>query len=97
MSGITAVVVDASTNRAPLAVPIFRIEDGAYVEEHATPAPRSDPPNYVSAIERPGTYRLIVRAAGYQDYVLDNVRVTRGGPCHYLSGVRLTIPLARTM
>lgn len=95
VSGIAATVVDATTNRAPLANPVLVITDGTYVEEHATPFPRSDPPSYSGAVERPGTYRVVVRAAGYQDYVLDNVRVTRGGRCNALSGVRLTVSLVR--
>lgn len=95
--GIAATVVDASTNRAPLSVPIMRIEDGTYIEEYSTPFPQSDPPSYAGANERPGTYRVIVRAAGYQDYVRSDIRVTRGGRCNSLSGVRLTVSLVRTM
>ena len=93
--GISATVVDATTNRAPLAVPVLLIAEGTYVEEHPTPFARSDPPSYTGAIERPGTYRVVVRAAGYQDYVLENVKVTRGGRCNALSGVRLTVSLVR--
>ena len=75
----------------------MRIEDGNYVEEYPTPFPQTDPPSYAGANERPGTYRVVVRATGYKDYVLSNVRVTRGGRCNSLSGVRLTVSLVRIM
>ena len=96
VAGISATVIDANTNRAPVAVPSMRIEDGTYVEEYTTPFPKSDPPGYSGAIERPGTYRVLVRAAGYQDYVIENVRITRAGRCNYLAGGRLTVSLVRT-
>lgn len=97
VAAINATVIDASTQRAPSATPVLRIEDGTYAEEYVVPFPRSDPPSYSGAVERPGTYRVIVRATGYQDYVLDDFKVTRSGRCNYLHGVRLTIPLVRTM
>lgn len=97
VAGIVVTVVDAGTNRAPTATPAIRLEDGAHVEEYTTPFPQSDPPLYSGAVERPGTYRLVVSAAGYQDYVMANINVTRGGRCNYLSGVRLTVPLVRSM
>jgi hypothetical protein len=93
--GITATVVDAATNRAPIATPVLFISEGTYTEEHATPFARSDPPMYAGASERPGTYRVVVRATGYQDYVREGVRVTRGGHCNALSGVRLSVELVR--
>ncbi|MEO7359324.1 MAG: hypothetical protein ABI120_03285 [Gemmatimonadaceae bacterium] len=75
----------------------MRLEEGTYVEEYTTPFSPSDPPIYTGAVERPGTYRVVVRAAGYQDYALDNIKVVRGGRCNYLTGVRITIPLVRSM
>lgn len=96
VSGITVTVIDAITKGAPSATPMVRIEEGSYVEEHAVPFPRSDPPLYTTADERPGTYRVVVRAVGYQDYVLDKIRVVRAGRCNALKGVRITAPLVRS-
>lgn len=95
VAGITATVVDASTNAAPTATPAVRLEDGAYSEELAAPNPVSNPPQFSGAVERPGTYRVTVRAAGYRDYVVEDVRVNRSGKCDYLNGVRLNIALVR--
>ena len=93
VAGISVTVVDASTNLAPMTMPRLRLEDGTYVEEYVTPFPRSDPPSFAGASERPGTYRVVVRAAGYRDFMRDDVRVTRGGRCNALSGVRLNVSL----
>ena len=93
VAAISVTVVDASTNRAPTTTPSLRIEDGTFVETHVTPFPRSDPPQYSGAVERPGTYRVVVHSTGYQDFVLDNIKVSRDGRCQYLMGARLTIKL----
>ena len=90
-------VIDAASRGAPTAVPIVSVTDGAFTEEQASPPfPGSGPPSYSLATERPGTYRVQVRAAGYQEFVLDNVRVTRGGDCNYLRQLRFTVALAKT-
>lgn len=93
VAGITATVVDARTNKAPSATASVQIEDGAFSEAYSAPIPQSDPPRYSGAIERTGIYRLTVRAAGYKDFVVDSVVVTRSGRCQYLQGAQLTIPL----
>ena len=95
--GITVTVIDATTKRAPSATPVVRIEDGTYVEEHASPYSPSDPPIYATAAERPGTYRVIIRAVGYHDYVVDSIKVVRSGRCQALNGVRIIAPLVRSM
>lgn len=93
---VSVTVVDAVTRAAPTSVPVVTVSDGAFVEEQAAPLfPGSGPPSYYLATERPGVYRVSVRAAGYQDFALDNVRVTRGGDCNYLRGAKITAALAK--
>lgn len=75
----------------------MRIEDGAFVEDVAAPLFRTDPPSLVGVAGRPGTYRVTVRAVGYQDHVVDNIRVTRGGHCNSLRGARLNVALTRSI
>lgn len=94
LSGIQATVVDATTNKPPLALPTLRIEEGDFVEQHTIPS-SLDPLLFAGAVERPGTYRVIVQASGYQAFSVDGVRVTRGGDCQYLQPARITISLQR--
>lgn len=91
--GVNVTVIDALTNGAPTAVPSLRIQDGAFVEEYAQPAPRSNPPRFSGAAEREGTYAITVSADGYQTYRASNLRVTRSGKCNSLRGVNLTVKL----
>jgi hypothetical protein len=86
-------VIDAVTRGAPTTVPVVTVTDGAFTEEQAAPPfSRSGPPSYSLA---PGSYRMQVRAAGYREFVLDNVRVARGGHCNQLRQVRVTVALAK--
>jgi hypothetical protein len=94
--GISVTVIDAVTKAAPSAIPVVRASDGAFVEELTAPQfPGSGPPQYSLAVERPGVYRVHVKAAGYQDFALDDVRVTRGGDCNYLRPARFTVSLSK--
>ena len=93
VAGINVTVVDANTNRAPTSAPTLRIEDGTFVEEYATPIPRSDPPAFSGAVERPGTYRITVNATGYRNFAVDGIAVTRSGKCAYLQGRKLDVKL----
>jgi hypothetical protein len=90
--GIEATVTDGRTHQAPSSMPTLRIVGGSY-EELSRVAFASNPPQLAAALERPGTYRVLVQAAGYQDYAQENVVVTRGGKCNYLRVARLNVQL----
>lgn len=94
VTGIIVTVVDAAGTTAISSTPIVRLIDGAY-EETATRAGNDLPHRLTGAIERTGTYSVIVEAEGYATARRDNVVVTRAGNCNYLRQVELTIPLTR--
>ena len=96
VAAIYLTVVDAVTKAAPDAVLSVRVTDGAFVEERAG-LPVSGSGSYTLSLapERPGVYRVEVKAAGYQDFVQNDVRATRGGDCNYMRPARLTVSLNR--
>lgn len=94
LSALSITVIDAVTRARPVALPTMRVTDGAFVEV-VTAFPGSSPPVLSAAAERPGVYRFVVSASGYHDFVVDNIRVGRGGNCNHLRGFGMTVPLAR--
>ena len=92
--GIQATVTDGTTHQAPSSSPTLLIVDGSY-QELVTLTVSSNLPQLAAALERPGNYRVVVKASGYQDYTQENVAVTRAGACNYLQGVHLNVQLSR--
>ena len=92
VTGITATVTDGATNAAPSSSPELQLIEGSY-EERGALIVGSRPPVLIAAIERPGTYRVVVRAAGYRDYVKENTVVRRGGKCNAIQPVQLDVQL----
>ncbi len=95
LSGILVTVVEATGGHAISATPTVRLIDGEY-EETATRAGNTLPHLLTGAIERTGTYSVIVEAEGYATARRDDVVVSRGGPCNYLRSVELRIGLSRS-
>ncbi len=94
--GVSAYVTDAGTKGAPSSTPSMRLVDGSYVEEYDKPEAFPGQTTFLAASERPGTYQVAIRAAGYQDYVRDNIVVRREtGGCRYLKPVRLDVALVK--
>jgi len=92
--GIRVTVTDGTTHQAPGSTPTLLIVDGSYQELGTLLGP-PNPPQLYAANERPGNYRLVVQAMGYQDYTQENVAVTRGGACNYLKSTHLSVQLFR--
>ncbi|HYW33020.1 MAG TPA: hypothetical protein VE869_16080 [Gemmatimonas sp.] len=92
---LSVTVVDAVTRERPSALPTMRVTDGEFVEL-VTAFPSSSPPVLNAAAERPGVYRFVVSAGGYQDFTVENVRVGRTGNCDSLRGFRMTVPLVKS-
>jgi hypothetical protein len=84
-------ILDAATG-APAAVgATLVIVDGDYSE--STTGAAGTPPVLAAGFERPGVYDLRVTREGYEDWVRENVRVSRGGPCNDLRSARFTARL----
>jgi hypothetical protein len=76
-AGITVTIKDAETMEPLAATARGVVRDGAYVDSLVLVAPDTR----AAAFERPGTYSVEVRLAGYQNFNTSNVRVT-AGTCH---------------
>ena len=87
VAGIQLSVVDARTSQTPIGT-VVTVADGEY-RETLTQTGRV----YVGAVERPGTYSVVVEAPGYMRWTRENVRVVRGGSCSYLQRVTLSSEL----
>jgi len=90
-------VVDAIT-LAPLStgvvVQLFGPDGGT--DERAQPGAGSVPPTYyVGLSNKPGLYRVLVRATGYQEATRENIRVAEG-KCGLGRTAEISIPLTRT-
>lgn len=81
--GIEVSVYDAQTHAPIASGAVGTIQDGGYTET-LTPAGGDLAGNLISiggAQERPGTYTVNIGKTGYQTWVMQNVRVTKGD-CH---------------
>jgi hypothetical protein len=74
--GVTVAVRDSVTGGAPTSPATIVVRDVA-----GTFADSGSGDGLSSALERTGTYRVDVRAAGYRDWTASNVVVTQAG-CH---------------
>ena len=94
--GVMVNIVDSLTNAPPSEIPSLRLSDGGFVEIITTPnAPSVSPTAFLGAKERPGTYNVVVSAAGYADWSKPNVEVVRTGRCDVIQMVSLTARLTR--
>jgi hypothetical protein len=73
--GIAVTVIDSTTNLGPVSRAVVLAADGAFQQEKRDPDP-GDPPRYRLAPDRAGLYSITVRAQGYQEKRIDNVRVS---------------------
>ena len=92
--GIVVTVVDSVTGDVPATATLIA-RSGTYVDSvmrFRQPVVVNGPPVLLigTAVERPGTYDVVVRSPGYRDWTRTGVRVT-GNQCH----VRLTELTAR--
>jgi hypothetical protein len=84
--GLTVTVIDSVTGSPPASA-VLLARSGAYADSVGPAAPQLSYENGPSVLrlstagERPGTYELTVRAAGYRDWTLTRVKVT-GDECH---------------
>lgn len=87
--GIHMTVEDSISGGAITSIPSFTAVDGDYTE--SLPQPNGiGGITFVAAFERPGTYDVTVRAAGYQDWIRNDVLVGRQpGKCGYLTTAQL--------
>ena len=90
VSGLHVSVLDARTRSAPQATPALVVTDGLYRERYDAPNVPGSPNRFIAALERPGTYDILVQVAGYRDWMRRSVRVEREGACNYLRPVTLT-------
>lgn len=90
VASLNVTVVDAATNQ-PLCDADVTVTDGSF-RETLMPFPGSADCRYSGPFERPGTYEITVRRAGYPTAVQSGVRVARD-ECHVI-GVPVTIRLA---
>ncbi len=93
--GVNASVMDAVTKRAPDSAPTMTLTDGEYVESVVGVLRDQYPVQLYGAVERPGVYKLEVRAPGYRSEVLEKLTVRRGGSCDAMKTVRVNIELQR--
>lgn len=79
--GLQVTALDKRTNQTPNETVITAI-DGAYRETLTASGGV-----FIGAVERPGTYSVVVDAPGFVRWTRDNVTVARGGSCNYLQRV----------
>ncbi len=90
VAGIQISVLDKRTNQTP-SMTVVTVTDGDYRETLT----RSGAV-YVGAVERPGSYSIVVEAPGYARWTRENVSVVRRGSCQYLQSVMLSSELQPT-
>ena len=90
VSALTVTVVDAATNQ-PLCDAEVTATDGGFRETLPVFPGSGADCRYSGPFERPGTYEVTVRRAGYPTAVQSNIRVT-SDECHVI-GVPVTIRL----
>jgi hypothetical protein len=92
--GLAIIIVDHRTSTVPVIGSQVTVRDGPYVETYP-PARQPDLPSssLQFAIERPGTYDILVRTKGYADWSKSGVVVERGGDCSHVSTVALVASL----
>jgi hypothetical protein len=91
LPGIRVTIVDGTTGNPFAGDVTVTVIDGSYTETDSPPPLPAGPRVSSLAGERPGTYRVEVRAPGYVTWVRTNVRV-RSGYCH-VATVNLTAEL----
>lgn len=81
-------VTDSATGLPPTTVPSLTVTDGDFSETHPSPDLGGGSLNeFLAAKERPGEYRVLVRAAGYADWQRNGIRVQRRGECRVIETV----------
>lgn len=95
VAGIEVSVVPAPSADPLASTPRVTIQEGTYEEQAAMSANSPPPLRFRGAIERPGTYTVIVEADGYVTQRVENVQVGRSGDCNYLDAARFTVTLVR--
>ncbi|NMH26599.1 peptidase associated/transthyretin-like domain-containing protein [Flavobacterium silvaticum] len=80
--GLNIQVQDAETGVYFYSQMNVSVQDGTYSDLLGV-APQSDPPTYIGALERTGTYVITVTKSGYETYVSDPVVVTANS-CHVI-------------
>jgi hypothetical protein len=81
LPGIRVTIVDGATGNPFAGDVTVTVTDGSYTETDSPPPLPAGPRVSNLAGERPGTYRVEVRAPGHVTWVKTNVRV-RSGDCH---------------
>jgi len=89
--GISVTIVDGATGNRFTGDVTVTVTDGSYTETESPPLLPAGPRVSNLAGERPGTYRVEVRAPGYVTWIRTNVRV-RQDDCHVRT-VHLTAEL----
>lgn len=92
--GLIIRVIDKNTGTTPSIGSRVTITEGGW-SEIRPPAefPVMVVSEYTAAYERPGTYSILIRTGGYQDWRRDGVTVETGGGCAHVNSVRLTVEL----
>lgn len=93
LPAITVHVRDSASGGAVGQPTVLVVRDGAYVDSTDSRSGLNDPTTLFAAWDRPGTYRVAVRAPGYVPWVRDHVKVPQG-QCR-AEGVRLEVALRR--
>ena len=92
IAGITVEPIDSRTGKLVSGPTTLIIREGLYADTVRTTIGTVPLPGKISAAyERPGTYDVIVRHPGYQDFLLTGIEVTKD-PCH-VRPVRITAKL----
>jgi hypothetical protein len=81
------VTMEDSLTGGPVFADSIRVtaEDGTYVETRIVDASEQEPGRISIVEDRPGTYRITVRASGYAPWTAEGVRVRMDDDCHVRS------------
>lgn len=94
VAALDVTVVAANSGAAPSSAIAAVVRDGTYRDSVAYPAaPRSGPVHLYLAYARPGTYSLLLSAAGYRDWTRDSI-VVAGDECGHPRTVAVPVSLA---
>jgi hypothetical protein len=88
-------VRDAATGAPAAEGATLIIREGEYVDSMRGSVDLPPPPVLSAGLEREGTYHVVVRKSGYEDWIRENVQVRRGGECNKLQPVQLKASLRR--
>ncbi len=92
--GIEITVLDSLSGKSPVGAAVLTVRDGDFQESSGAALLVSGGTLIIAgALDRPGTYDVVLRMAPYQDWTKNAVRVTASGRCDEVDTVKLTARL----